>query len=78
MTCNISIAYFVQCQIYLISMYRFASRARNIKNKPELNEVMSDGVLLKRYAKQIDKLHAEIEVSVYYYKYLKIFHYFII
>ncbi|XP_070156906.1 kinesin-related protein 4 [Polyergus mexicanus] len=39
----------------------FASRARNIKNKPELNEVMSDGVLLKRYAKQIDKLHAEIE-----------------
>ncbi|XP_071554788.1 uncharacterized protein [Temnothorax nylanderi] len=39
----------------------FASRARNIKNKPEINEVMSDGVLLKRYAKQIDKLHAELE-----------------
>ncbi|XP_036150579.1 kinesin-related protein 4-like [Monomorium pharaonis] len=39
----------------------FASRARNIKNKPELNEVMSDGVLLKRYAKQIDKLTAELE-----------------
>lgn len=39
----------------------FASRARNIKNKPELNEVMSDGVLLKRYAKQIDKLHTELE-----------------
>lgn len=31
--------------------------AKNIKNKPELNEVMSDGVLLKRYAKQIDLLH---------------------
>ncbi|XP_012217244.1 centromere-associated protein E-like isoform X2 [Linepithema humile] len=39
----------------------FASRARNVKNKPQLNEVMSDGVLLKRYAKQIDKLHAELE-----------------
>ncbi|XP_039304162.1 kinesin-related protein 4 [Solenopsis invicta] len=39
----------------------FASRARNVKNKPELNEVMSDGVLLKRYAKQIDKLNAELE-----------------
>lgn len=55
-------------QIYLIFVYilnRFASRARNIKNKPELNEVMSDGVLLKRYAKQIDILHAELEVSVY-------------
>jgi len=44
---------------------RFASRARNVKNKPQLNEVMSDGVLLKRYAKQIDKLHAELEASIY-------------
>lgn len=25
---------------------------------------MSDGVLLKRYAKQIDKLQAELEVSI--------------
>lgn len=56
---------------YLISMNRFASRARNIKNKPELNEVMSDGVLLKRYARQIDILHTELEV--HYYKCLKIF-----
>ncbi|KYQ46666.1 Centromere-associated protein E [Trachymyrmex zeteki] len=39
----------------------FASRARNIKNDPKLNEVMSDGVLLKRYAKQIDILHTELE-----------------
>ncbi|KAG5322828.1 CENPE protein, partial [Pseudoatta argentina] len=39
----------------------FASRARNVKNDPKLNEVMSDGVLLKRYAKQIDKLHTELE-----------------
>jgi len=46
-----------------ILLFRFASRARNIKNKPQLNEVMSDGVLLKRYAKQIDKLNAELEVN---------------
>ncbi|XP_020278586.1 centromere-associated protein E-like isoform X2 [Pseudomyrmex gracilis] len=39
----------------------FASRARNVKNKPQLNEVMSDGVLLKRYAKHIDALNAELE-----------------
>ncbi|KYN18753.1 PREDICTED: kinesin-like protein KIN-7I [Trachymyrmex cornetzi] len=39
----------------------FASRARNVKNNPKLNEVMSDGVLLKRYAKQLDKLHTELE-----------------
>lgn len=55
-------------------MNRFASRARNIKTKPELNEVMSDGVLLKRYAKQIDKLHTELEVSLYYYKCQNIFY----
>jgi len=30
---------------------------------------MSDGVLLKRYAKQIDKLNAELEVNLYYCKY---------
>ncbi|EFN84609.1 Centromeric protein E [Harpegnathos saltator] len=42
----------------------FASRARSIKNKPELNEVMSDGVLLKRYAKQIDKLQMELETRI--------------
>ncbi|XP_014470851.1 PREDICTED: centromere-associated protein E [Dinoponera quadriceps] len=39
----------------------FASRARDIKNKPQLNEVMSDSVLLKRYAKQINKLQTELE-----------------
>jgi len=33
----------------------FATKARNVKNKPELNEVMSDDVLLKRYTKQIGK-----------------------
>lgn len=47
-------------------MNRFASRARNVKNKPQLNEVMSDGVLLKRYAKQIDKLHAELKARICY------------
>lgn len=62
MTCKHIVQYILNI-FYLISMNRFASRARNIKNKPELNEVMSDGVLLKRYAKQIDKLHTELEVS---------------
>ncbi|XP_012226880.2 uncharacterized protein [Linepithema humile] len=39
----------------------FASRAKNVKNKPQLNEVMSDSVLLKRYTKQIDKLQTELK-----------------
>ncbi|RLU20803.1 hypothetical protein DMN91_007417 [Ooceraea biroi] len=39
----------------------FASKARNIKNKPQVNEVMSDGVLMKRYANQINEMKAELE-----------------
>lgn len=35
-----------------------------MKNKPQLNEVVSDDVFLKRYAKQIDILRAELEVGV--------------
>ncbi|XP_015428418.1 PREDICTED: centromere-associated protein E-like [Dufourea novaeangliae] len=39
----------------------FASRAKSVKNKPQVNEVMSDAALLKRYAKQLSKLQAELE-----------------
>ncbi|XP_068081095.1 uncharacterized protein [Anabrus simplex] len=39
----------------------FASRAKIIKNEPHLNEVLSDGTLLKRYARQLSKLKAELE-----------------
>ncbi|KAJ8676006.1 hypothetical protein QAD02_011792 [Eretmocerus hayati] len=39
----------------------FASRAKSVKNKPQLNEVMSDAALLKRYKKQIAKLNEELE-----------------
>ncbi|XP_076662655.1 uncharacterized protein LOC143365939 isoform X2 [Andrena cerasifolii] len=39
----------------------FASRAKSVKNKPHINEVMSDAALLTRYAKQLSKLQAELE-----------------
>ncbi|XP_046832472.1 centromere-associated protein E isoform X2 [Vespa crabro] len=39
----------------------FASRAKSVKNKPQINEVMSDAALLKRYAKQIAKLNTELD-----------------
>ncbi|XP_076243919.1 uncharacterized protein LOC143185079 [Calliopsis andreniformis] len=38
----------------------FASRAKSVRNKPQVNEVMSDAALLKRYAKQLAKLQAEL------------------
>ncbi|XP_046741116.1 centromere-associated protein E isoform X2 [Diprion similis] len=38
----------------------FATRAKCIKNKPKLNEVVSDAALLKRFAKLIEKLSSEL------------------
>lgn len=46
--------------------FSFASRAINVKNKPHINEVLSDAALLKRYARQIAKLQTELEVSMMY------------
>lgn len=39
----------------------FASRAKSVKNKPQLNEVMSEAALLKRYKKQLAKLSQDLE-----------------
>ncbi|CAK9797030.1 Centromere-associated protein E [Anthophora plagiata] len=39
----------------------FASRAKSVKTKPQVNEVMSDAALLKRYAKQLTRLREELE-----------------
>ena len=39
----------------------FAQRAKSVKNKPQVNEVLSDAALLKRYKKQIAKLNEEME-----------------
>lgn len=42
--------------------FSFASRAKSVKNKPQINEVMSDAALLKRYARQLAKLQEELQV----------------
>ncbi|XP_043276548.1 kinesin-related protein 4 [Venturia canescens] len=39
----------------------FASRAKKIHNKPEVNRCLSDAALLKRYKKQLAKLEDELE-----------------
>lgn len=38
-----------------------------MKNKPQINEVMSDAALLKRYARQLAKLQEELQVSNFNY-----------
>ncbi|KAL7632927.1 UNVERIFIED_CONTAM: hypothetical protein RMT77_016754 [Armadillidium vulgare] len=44
-----------------LSTVRFASRAKSIKNKPIINEVVSDQALLKRYALEIKRLRQALE-----------------
>ncbi|XP_066983070.1 centromere-associated protein E-like [Macrobrachium rosenbergii] len=43
------------------STLRFASRAKSIKNKPVINEVLSEAALLKRYAKEIKCLQMSLD-----------------
>ncbi|KAG1682010.1 Centromere-associated protein E [Nymphon striatum] len=43
------------------STLKFASRAKTIKNKPQINEVLSDEVLLKRHNKKIANLTIQLE-----------------
>lgn len=43
------------------STLKFASRAKTIRNRPEVNEVISDEALLRRYRKEIDSLKAQLD-----------------
>lgn len=43
-----------------LSTLKFASRAKTIKNKPEINEVVSEEALLKRYRKEIGTLKQQL------------------
>jgi hypothetical protein len=41
---------------------KFASRAKTITNRPELNEIVSDQALLKQYKKEIESLKKELNI----------------
>jgi centromeric protein E len=43
-----------------LSTLKFASRAKTITNRPELNEIVSDQALLKQYKKEIESLKKEL------------------
>ncbi|KAM5191512.1 centromere-associated protein E [Mantella aurantiaca] len=44
-----------------LSTLQFASAAKNVKNKPHVNEVLDDEALLKRYRKEIMDLKKQLE-----------------
>ncbi|KAI8854770.1 CENPE type kinesin-like protein [Chytridium lagenaria] len=41
---------------------KFASRAKAIRNKPQVNEIVSDETLLKRYKKEIETLKSQLQL----------------
>jgi hypothetical protein len=41
-------------------VFQFATRAKNVKNKPEINEVLSDTAMLKKYRNQISELQKKV------------------
>lgn len=57
---NSSSASFVIVVCMLLG-FQFASRAKKIKNKPIVNEVLSDEAMLRRYQKEIDQLKKQLE-----------------
>ncbi|CAB3982686.1 Centromere-associated E [Paramuricea clavata] len=46
-----------------LSTLQFASRAKRIKNRPEVNEVLDDGTMLKRCRREINELKRKLEKS---------------
>eukprot|EP00798_Chlamydomonas_sp_ICE-L_P027766 gene27766-7406_t len=64
-TCIIAtIAPTVQCQEETISTLDYAHRAKNIKNKPEVNQKISKTALIKDMASEIEKLKLDLMDSV--------------
>lgn len=49
---------------YIFLIFRFATQAKNIKTKPQKNEITSNASLLIRYTKQLKKLQTELEVCI--------------
>lgn len=42
------------------STLKFASRAKKIQNRPEMNEVVDDETLMRRYRKEINRLRRQL------------------
>lgn len=44
-----------------LSTLKFASRAKAIQNKPEINEIVSDEALIKKYRREIGELKRQLQ-----------------
>ncbi len=49
-----------------VSTLEYAHRAKNIRNRPEINQRMTKRALIKDYADEIERLKLELLVNDYY------------
>ena len=57
-----------------LSTLEYAHRAKNIRNKPEVNQRMTKRALIRDYTNEIEKLKADLTVSPdYARKYWRLF-----
>lgn len=56
--------FYIRILEYIFLIFRFATQAKNIKTKPQKNEITSNASLLIRYTKQLKKLQTELEVCI--------------
>lgn len=46
-----------------MSTLEYANRAKNIQNKPEINQKMTKKAILKEYAEEIDRLKRDLQAA---------------
>lgn len=46
-----------------MSTLEYAHRAKNIQNKPEINQKMTKKAILKEYAEEIDRLKRDLQAA---------------
>lgn len=51
----------MSCYWVGIIFFRFANRAKAIKNKPEVNAVATDATMIQSLTKQLSKLQSQLE-----------------
>lgn len=50
-------------QISKTCIFRFAQRAKAVKNKPKVNEIMNEAALTKKYAKECSEIKKLLDVE---------------
>jgi hypothetical protein len=66
-TCIIAAVSPAKCNLEeSLSTLEYAHRAKNIRNKPEVNQKMTKRALIREYVNEIERLKADLQVYTYF------------